>query len=107
MKKIILFLINILLASNILLADGVSTEKIKLQLQWKHQFEFAGYYTAIEKGFYEDVGLEVELIEYDHQDITKKVLSGEVEYGLNYSSIIAEYLDDKPVVLVANNYGGF
>ena len=40
--------------------DYSNTEKIKLQLQWEHQFEFAGFYAAKEKGFYEEVGLDVD-----------------------------------------------
>lgn len=31
-------------------------EKVSLQLEWKHQFEFAGFYAAVEKGYYEDIG---------------------------------------------------
>ena len=34
---------------------------IKLQLQWLPQAQFAGYYVAEEKGFYEEEGLEVEI----------------------------------------------
>jgi ABC-type nitrate/sulfonate/bicarbonate transport system substrate-binding protein len=37
--------------------------QVQLQLKWQHQFQFAGYYAAIEKGFYQDVGLEVILKE--------------------------------------------
>ena len=78
-------------------------DKVKLQLQWKHQFEFAGFYAAKEKGYYRDVGLDVELIEYHIDDsISHIVLSGEAEYGLSYSSIIAEYIEGKPIVFVAN-----
>jgi ABC-type nitrate/sulfonate/bicarbonate transport system substrate-binding protein len=29
-------------------------QTVRLQLKWKHQFLFAGYYAAIEKGFYRD-----------------------------------------------------
>ena len=39
-------------------------EKVSLQLEWKYQFEHAGFIMAKEKGFYEEVGLDVELIEY-------------------------------------------
>jgi len=55
-----------------------SLEKIKLQLQWKHQFEFAGFYTA------------------------QEILEGNRQYSITYTSIIAEYLSAKPIVLVAN-----
>jgi len=39
-------------------------DKIFLQLQWKHQFEFAGFYAAYEKSYYQQAGLDVEFIEY-------------------------------------------
>lgn len=32
---------------------------------WLDQFEFAGFYVAKEKGFYEEVGLDVELKKYN------------------------------------------
>ena len=32
---------------------------------WLDQFEFAGFYIAKEKGFYEKVGLDVELKKYN------------------------------------------
>lgn len=38
-------------------------EKVSLQIAWKHQFEFAGFYAAIEKGYYKDVGLALEIKE--------------------------------------------
>ncbi len=84
-------------------ADNQEIDRVKLQLQWKHQFEFAGFYVAQEKGFYRDVGLSVEFIEYNkHKNISDEVLSGNAHYGLSYSSIIAEYMDGKPISLIAN-----
>ncbi|MBO4227178.1 adenylate/guanylate cyclase domain-containing protein [Bradyrhizobium neotropicale] len=38
-------------------------EQVPLQLKWKHQFQFAGYYAAVEKGFYRDNGLDVSVRE--------------------------------------------
>ena len=38
-------------------------DHVSLQLKWKHQFQFAGYYAALEKGFYRDAGLDVEIRE--------------------------------------------
>ncbi len=34
-------------------------DKVTLQLKWFHQFQFAGYYAAKEKGFYAAEGLDV------------------------------------------------
>jgi NitT/TauT family transport system substrate-binding protein len=37
--------------------------KVKLQLQWVTQAQFAGYYAALEKGYYRDAGLDVTILE--------------------------------------------
>ncbi|MEA3521822.1 MAG: ABC transporter substrate-binding protein [Campylobacterota bacterium] len=78
-------------------------EPITLQLQWKHQFEFAGFYVAKEMGYYKDIGLDVSFKEYEKDiDIVDEVLDGNAHYGLSYSSIIAQYLNGKPIVFIAN-----
>ena len=57
MKK---FLIGAALAA---LAAGTATaEEVKLQLKWVTQSQFAGYYVAKEKGFYDEEGLEVTIM---------------------------------------------
>jgi two-component system sensor histidine kinase EvgS len=89
-------------------ADGASTaslQKVSLQLVWKHQFEFAGFYAAIEKGFYRDRGLEVALREYEHGvNILDQVLSGRATYGIANGSVIDWRLGGQPVVLLANYF---
>lgn len=44
-------------------ANGELT-KVTLQLSWFNQFQFAGYYIAKEKGYYRDVGLDVEILPF-------------------------------------------
>ncbi len=80
-------------------------ERVSLQLIWKHQFEFAGFYAAIEQGFYRERGLEVELREYDAQrDVRDDVLSGHATYGLANGSVIGWRLMGQPVKLLANYF---
>jgi hypothetical protein len=38
-------------------------DSVSLQLKWKHQFQFAGYYAALEQSFYRNAGLDVEIRE--------------------------------------------
>jgi len=84
-------------------AQAGNLDKVSLQLQWKHQFEFAGFYAAKEKGFYKEAGLDVDLIEFkDGVSILEDVVEGKATYGVGYSSLIAEYLQGKPVILLAN-----
>jgi NitT/TauT family transport system substrate-binding protein len=36
---------------------------VKLQLQWLTQAQFAGYYAAVDQGYYTDAGLDVQILE--------------------------------------------
>lgn len=96
-------IVLLIIFASISIFANQNLEKIKLQLQWKHQFEFAGFYAAKEKGFYKEAGLDVEFVEVNEKtNITSEVLTENADYGLTYASIIAEYLNEKPVVLIAN-----
>ena len=78
-------------------------DKVSLQLQWKHQFEFVGFYIAKEKGFYKEVGIDIDFIEYDKDiNIIDTVINNRDTYGVTYSNLIVEYLKGKPVIFVAN-----
>ncbi len=59
--------------------------KVTLQLKWVTQAQFAGYYAALEQGFYEDEGLDV-TIKPGGPDITPEqvVASGQAEFGINW-----------------------
>ena len=77
-------------------------EKISLQLKWFHQFQFAGYYAAKEKGFYDAVGLDVEIKERDvKQDNINQVVLGESEYGVADTSLLIYRSKKQPVVIIA------
>lgn len=59
MKKTFV-LANCLLFS-LMAGSALAADKITLQLKWVTQGQFAGYYVAQDKGFYEEEGLEVEI----------------------------------------------
>ena len=81
------------------------SHKISLQLLWKHQFEFAGFYIAKEKGFYKDAGIEVDIKEYDFgTNIVNDVLTGKSDIGIGRSSLVLDKLSGKEVVLLSALY---
>lgn len=78
-------------------------EKVSIKLQWLHQFQFSGYYVAKEKGFYRDVGLDVDIIPYEEgsQDVVHMVKSGQATFGTGRSSLVAAWMNGKPVVIIS------
>ncbi len=80
---------------------GQALEKVSIQLNWFHQFQFAGYYAAKEQGFYQELGLEVELREFNGKEaIEDYVIDGRAQYGISDSSLIVAKSKGKPVVIV-------
>jgi NitT/TauT family transport system substrate-binding protein len=66
-------------------AEPAELTPVTLQLKWVTQAQFAGYYAALEQGYYEDEGLEV-TIKPGGPDIVPEqvVLGGQAEFGLNW-----------------------
>ncbi|HJW26580.1 MAG TPA: diguanylate cyclase [Rhodocyclaceae bacterium] len=77
-------------------------EKVALQLKWRHQFQFAGYYAAVARGFYREAGLEVELREArPDTDVVAEVLKGRAQFGTGSADLLLARADGKPVVALA------
>jgi NitT/TauT family transport system substrate-binding protein len=56
---------------------------VRLQLQWVTQAQFAGYFAAVEQGFYTDEGLDVQILEGAVDIVPQQVVaSGGAEFGL-------------------------
>lgn len=79
-----------------------ANEKVTLQLKWFHQFQFAGYYAAKEKGFYDEVGLDVEIKERDLKyNNIEQVINEEAHYGIADSVLLLYKSKNEPVVIVS------
>jgi NitT/TauT family transport system substrate-binding protein len=65
--------------------EQVETADVTLQLKWVTQGQFAGYYAALEQGYYEEEGLNV-TIKPGGPDIVPEqvVLGGQAEFGINW-----------------------
>jgi NitT/TauT family transport system substrate-binding protein len=59
--------------------------KVKLQLQWVAQAQFAGYYAAAKQGYYAAEGLDVAIVEGGADIVPQDVLSaGNVDYAISW-----------------------
>jgi NitT/TauT family transport system substrate-binding protein len=87
-------LVAVLLAASLLAAacgddsdDAGSDEltPISLQLQWFTQAQFAGYYAAVDQGFYSDLGLDVSILEGGVDIVPASVLdSGAADFAVSW-----------------------
>lgn len=98
LKTIIIFLVLLLSVP----LPSFALEKVTLQLKWTHAFQFAGYYAALEKGYYEEAGLDVEILEAGPGiDPVERVVWGDAEFGVGTSSLLLSRHKNMPVVALA------
>jgi NitT/TauT family transport system substrate-binding protein len=64
-------------------AESTELTPVKLQLQWFTQAQFAGYFAAVDQGFYEDAGLDVEILEGGTDIVPQTQLAqGQADYAI-------------------------
>jgi len=101
MKKLLTGIIALIMASAVNAAD-----EVKLQLQWVTQAQFAGYYVALDKGFYKDEGLDVTILPGGPDVAPPQVLAGGgADVMLNWMpSALAAREKGLPVVNIAQPF---
>jgi len=110
--KVVKSLIILSLLLIIPLAHSSSLEKVKLQLQWKYQFQFAGFIMAKELGYYQEAGLDVDILEYDNSPIINNLENNRIDYAISNSiiafenkklskvSLLATYFQRSPLIII-------
>ena len=73
------------LAVDIAKCTAPAGSKVKLQLQWVTQSQFAGYFAAVDQGFYSKAGLDVEIVEGGVDIPPQKTLAtGAVDFAISW-----------------------
>jgi signal transduction histidine kinase len=100
-KNKILALILLILQCFITNLTAIAQSPIYIQLKWKHQFQFAGYYAAVNQGYFKDLGLNVSLKEGGPGiNVVNEVEKGNAQYAVSSSEIISNYIAGKPLSVV-------
>ena len=98
MKKGFMMRIFLIVALFFTLHDA---KEVKLQLKWQHQFQFAGYYAALYKGYYKDAGLEVTIKEaFPSMNMSEEILQKRAHFGVGTSSLVLDFAQKKPLVVL-------
>lgn len=96
-KKIKFIFILFILLTQTLFSQEL--KKVTLQLSWFNQFQFAGYYMAKEKGFFEELGLDVEIKPFEFGiDIPKNVNDGKIDFAVGRETLILERVKNPNIV---------
>lgn len=84
-------------------ASAPPLEPVIVQLKWQPQFQFAGYYAALEYGFFHEEGLDVTLVPGgpDIAPLTE-VMEGRADYAIEAGDLVYYRLLGKPVVALAS-----
>ncbi|SDM89166.1 ABC transporter substrate-binding protein [Sediminibacillus halophilus] len=119
MKKLLIMLVALLL-----LATGCSSEensgsqekealkKVSLVLDWTPNTNHTGIYAAQEKGYFEEEGLDVEILMPGEAGADQLVASGKADFGIGAQEALTEArVQDIPIVSIAaiiqHNTSGF
>ena len=97
----IYFLISFLTCFGSINDANAQLSKVKLQLKWTHQFQFAGYYAALQQGYYKSEKLDVTILE-GGKDISpiRMVSSGKAEFGIYDPEILFKSPKENPLTVV-------
>lgn len=77
-------------------------KSVVVQLDWKHQYEFAAFYAAKELGYYQQAGLAVDIREGGPGvTVVDEVVSGRADFGIDTSGLMIARANGQPVVALA------
>jgi ABC-type nitrate/sulfonate/bicarbonate transport system substrate-binding protein len=117
LKKVKKWIVYALLLTLILLVAGCSTkdpEKTNVILDWTPNTNHTGLYVALDLGYYDEEGLDVEIIQPMEGSSTTLIAAGQGDFGVSYQEDVTyarTSQDPLPVVAIAtilqNNTSGF
>ncbi|NQY21672.1 MAG: diguanylate cyclase [Campylobacteraceae bacterium] len=74
-------------------------KNVSIQLSWFNQFQFAGYYMAKEKGFYKELGLNVEIKPFNFSVNTNKDINeNKTDFAIGREILVLERAKNKNIV---------
>ena len=103
MKNRLIILFCILGLITTMTACGKQNEaKITIALDWTPNTNHTGLYVAQEKGYFEELGLKVEIVQPPEDGAASLVASGKAQFGIDFQDSIAPaFATDEPLPVTA------
>jgi len=81
--------------------NGGNLERVTLMLNWTPNTQHNGIYAAVEKGFYRDAGLDVQIVEPAAGGVEQVVATGSADFGISIQeAVIPARAEGLPVVSI-------
>ncbi|MBE6687628.1 MAG: ABC transporter substrate-binding protein [Ruminococcaceae bacterium] len=102
MKKLTAILLCVLMILPFVSCTKKEENEITVVLDWTPNTNHTGLYVALEKGFYEELGLKVNIQQPPEDGATSLVASGKAEFGVDFQDYLAAaYATDDPLPVTA------
>lgn len=103
MKRSITFILALTMLLCLVSCTKTSSEKdITLVLDWTPNTNHTGFYVALEKGYYEELGLNVTIQQPPEDGAASLVASGKAQFGIDFQDYLAPaYASDDPLPVTA------
>lgn len=83
-------------------ASGSGLTKVTFALDWTPNTNHTGVYVAAARGYYEDAGLEVEIVQAPENGADALVATGDAQFGVSFQDTMATYVSsDSPLPVSA------
>ena len=86
-------------------SENKDLEKVTFVLDWTPNTNHTGFYAALEKGYYEEAGLDVEIVQPPEDGAVVLVASGKAQFGISFQDSMAAALagdEALPITAVAS-----
>lgn len=102
MKRIITILTVVVLLVCLAGCGAKKEEKITFVLDWTPNTNHTGLYVALANGYFEEAGLNVEVVQPPEDGAEVLVATGKAQFGVSFQDTLAPaYLEEMPVTAVA------
>lgn len=104
-KKIfVLLVVVVTMLSVVACGNGAKKDKITFVLDWTPNTNHTGVYVALANGYFEEAGIEVEIVQPAEDSAELLVATGKAEFGVSFQDTMAPALAQKealPITAVA------
>ena len=102
MKKFVIFLLTVSMLLGLAACGGTAEEPITVVLDWTPNTNHTGIYVALAKGYFEEAGLNVQVVQPPEDGAVTLVASGKAQFGVSFQDSLAPaFAGDSPMPVTA------